>query len=105
VSLKKGEAVHLHGRLPEKTIYASYVFYDRWYMTPDYKSIRSYLTNSEITLNADGTFDIYISPEKVNHPNWIDTGGLYEGSYSSRYLLSGSKEFPAVQIVQIKNIR
>jgi hypothetical protein len=105
VSLKKGEAVHLHGRLPEKTIYASYVFYDRWYMTPDYKSIRSYLTNSEVTLNADGTYDIYISPEKVNHPNWIDTGGLYEGSYSSRYLLSGSKEFPTVQIVQIKNIK
>ena len=95
VSLKTGEAIHLHGRLPQNTPYASYVFYDRWYTTPDYISFRTYLTNDDIVLNKDGSFDIYISPEQIEHPNRIDTAGLYEGSYSSRYLLSESTEFPA----------
>jgi hypothetical protein len=104
VSLKPGEAIHLHGRLP-KALYASYVFYDRWYQTPDYRKINSFRTMDELVLNPDGTYDIYISPEKVDHPNWINTGGLYEGSYSSRYMLSEDKEFPTVEVIKIKDIR
>jgi len=103
VSLKPGEAIHLHGKLP-KALYASYVFYDRWYQTPEYRSVNCFRTMEEIVLNPDGTFDLYISPEKIDHPNWIDTGGLYEGSYSSRYLLSETKEFPTVEIIKIKNL-
>ena len=104
VSLKPGEAIHLHGRLP-KAFYASYVFYDRWYQTPDYRKINCYRTADELSLNPDGTYDIYISPETINHPNWINTDGLYEGSYSSRYMLSEDKEFPTVEVVKIKDIR
>jgi hypothetical protein len=59
----------------------------------------------QIEFNADGTFDLYISPEKIDHPNWIDTGGLYEGSYSSRYMLSTETEFPALEIVPIAGIK
>lgn len=104
VSLKEGEAIHLHGILPQNALYASYVFYDRWYVSPDYRSIQSFLTDRDIQLNEDGSFDIYISPEKINHPNWIDTGGLYEGSFSSRYLLSESSEFPKVELIKIASI-
>jgi hypothetical protein len=104
VSLKPGEAIHLHGKLP-KAFYASYVFYDRWYQTPDYRKINCYRTADELSLNPDGTYDIYISPETINHPNWINTDGLYEGSYSSRYMLSEDKEFPTVEVVKIKDIR
>jgi len=104
VSLKPGEAIHLHGRLP-KAFYASYVFYDRWYQTPDYRNINCFRTADELALNPDGTYDIYISPEAIDHPNWINTGGLYEGSYSSRYMLSEDKEFPTVEVVKIKTIK
>ena len=103
VSLKPGQAIHLHGK-PPKALYASYVFYDRWYQTPDYRKINSFRTMEELVLNSDGTFDIYISPEKIDHPNWIDTGGLYEGSYSSRYMLSQDKEFPSVEVININDI-
>lgn len=103
VSLKPGEAIHLHGKLP-KAFYASYVFYDRWYQTPDYRKVNSFRTMDELVLNADGSYDIYISPETIKHPNWIDTGGLYEGSYSSRYMMSEDKEFPSVEVVKIKDI-
>jgi len=104
ISLKPGEAIHLHGRLPKKALYSSYVFYDRWYQTPDYRNINCFRTGDEISLNNDGSYDLYISPERVNHPNWIDTGGLYEGSYSSRYLVSTDKDFPTVKVVKIVEI-
>ena len=105
VSLKQGEALHLHGYLPKNALYASYVFYDRWYNTPDYRKINSYRTMDEIVLNADSSFDLYVSPETINHPNWINTGGLYEGSYSSRYMLSDETDFPSVEVVQISTIK
>lgn len=104
VSLKPGQAIHLHGK-PPRAFYASYVFYDRWYQTPDYRKTNSFRTMDELSLNPDGTYDIYISPETIDHPNWINTGGLYEGSYSSRYMLSQDKEFPTVEVVKIKDIR
>ena len=104
VSLKPGEAIHLHGK-PPRAFYASYVFYDRWYQTPDYRKINCFRTADELVLNQDGTYDIYISPETIDHPNWINTGGLYEGSYSSRYMLSEDKEFPTVEVVKIKTIK
>lgn len=104
ISLQPGQAIHLHGKLPKQTPYASFVFYNRWYCTPDYQKIRSYLTQDELKLNADSTYDIYISPETVAHPNWIQTGGRYEGSFSSRYLLSESNEFPTVKVVQVDSI-
>jgi Protein of unknown function (DUF1214) len=105
VSLKPGEAIHLHGRLPKNALYSSYVFYNRWYITPDYRTVNSFLTGDEIKLNADGTYDLYISPEKINHPNWIDTNGKYEGSYASRYLVSSDKDFPAVKLIKISSLK
>jgi len=105
VRLKKGQAMRVHGRLPRDTLYASYVFYDRWYNTPSYPRVNCFRTMNEVVLNSDGTFDLYISPETINHPNWIDTGGLYEGSYSSRYMLSSETEFPTVEIVSIADIK
>jgi hypothetical protein len=105
VSLQKGQALKVHGRIPENTPYASYVFYDRWYNTPTYPDVNCYRTKDEIYLNNDGTFDLYISPEKIDHPNWLNTGGLYEGSYSSRYLQSQSSEYPEISVVEIRNIQ
>lgn len=104
VSLKEGQAMKVHGRLPKNTLYASYVFYDRWYNTPTYPEVNCFRTMNEVALNPDGTFDLYITPEKIEHPNWINTGGLYEGSFSSRYLESTETEFPMVEIVCIKDI-
>lgn len=105
VSLKEGQAMKIHGKLPKNTLYASYVFYDRWYNTPSYPEVNCFRTMEEVALNSDGTFDLYLSPETINHPNWLNTGGLYEGSYSSRYLQSTETEFPTVELVNIKDIK
>lgn len=104
VDLKEGEAMRVHGYLPQNTIYASYVFYDRWYNTPTYPEVNCFRTADEIALNADGSFDLYVSPEKIDHPNWLNTGGLYAGSYSTRYLKNKTAAFPSLEIVKIKDI-
>lgn len=104
VSLKPGEAVYLHGRLP-KAVYASWVYYNRWYMTPDYRRVNSYRSMDEIKLNADGTYDMYLSPETVKHPNWIDMDKQYEGTFAMRYLLAENREFPEIKVVKIADIK
>lgn len=104
VDLKEGQAMRVHGYLPKDTPYASYVFYDRWYNTPSYPEVNCFRTMDELALNADGSFDIYISPETINHPNWLNTGGLYVGSYSTRYLLSKETVFPTIDLVDIRDI-
>lgn len=105
VALKEGEAMHVHGYLPKNTLYASYVFYDRWYNTPSYPEVNCFRTMNEIALNPDKSFDLYISPEKIDHPNWLNTGGLYEGSYSSRYLESTETVFPTIELVKTADIK
>lgn len=105
VKLNKGEALRVHGYLPKNTLYASYVFYDRWYNTPSYPKIDCFRTKDNVVLNPDGSFDLYVTPEEINHPNWINTGGLYEGSYSTRYLISDETVFPTVEVVKIKDIK
>lgn len=105
LSLKKGEAMHLHGKSLPKALYASFTFYNMWYMTPDYRYVNCYRTANELVLNKDGSYDIYISPEKVESPNWIDTDKQYEGTFAIRYLLAETKEFPTLEIVKIADIK
>lgn len=105
VKLKPGEALQLTGKLPGRWVYTSFVFYDRWYATPDYPQVRCYLTGKDLQLAPDGAYTIYISAEDPGQPNWIQTGGLYEGLFSYRFMLADSNPKPAMKIVQIRDIR
>ncbi len=101
VKLHPGEAIKLTGKPPDKWAYISFVFYDRWYATPDYPAVRCYLTGRDLVFDADGTYTIYISAEDPGHPNWIQTGGLYEGLFSYRFMLADANPKPAIEKVQI----
>ena len=100
VRLQPGEAIELRGRLPAVWRYVSFVFYDRWYATPDYPAVRCYLTAKDLTFNPDGTYTIYISAEDPGHPNWIQTGGLHEGLFSYRYMVANDNPRPSVRVVR-----
>lgn len=101
VRLQPGEAIKLTGKLPEKWVYTSFVFYDRWYATPNYPAVRCYLTGKDLVFDQDGTYTIYISAEHPGHPNWIQTGGLYTGLFSYRYMLADSNPKPKVEKVKL----
>ena len=105
VRLQPGEAIELHGRLPEVWRYVSFVFYDRWYATPDYPQVRCYLTAKDLRFNADGTYTLYIAAEDPGRPNWIQTGGLYEGLFSYRYMVANENPKPAVRVVRLDSLK
>lgn len=101
IRLEPGQAIKLTGTLPEKWVYVSFVFYDRWYATPDYPRVKCYLTSRDLVLEPDGTYKIYISGADPGKPNWIQTGGLSEGLFSYRFMLADSNARPMVEMVQI----
>ena len=103
VDLKPDEALLLHGRLP-KAKYTSLVFYDRWWTTLDYPRLQCYLTDRDLVLNGDGTYDAVIAPADPGVPNWIDTQGLTQGVFVSRYLLAQEKLLPEASVVRIADV-
>jgi len=103
VDLGPGEAILLHGRLP-KAKYTSLVFYDRWWATPDYPRLHCYLTDRDLVLNPDGSYDAVIAASDPGAPNWIDTGGLTEGVFASRFLLAEEKLLPEASVVKLAKL-
>jgi hypothetical protein len=99
IDLAPDEAILLHGRLP-KAKYTSLVFYDRWWATPDYPRLRCYLTDRDLVLNPDGSYDAVIAASDPGVPNWIDTGGLTQGVFASRFLLTEEKLLPEASVVK-----
>ncbi len=90
--LGPGQALRLRGR-PPTARFSSFVFYDRWFNTPDIPAHRCFLTGSDLELNPDGTYEVILGPDP-GHPNWIDTAGLTEGIFAIRYLLPQQRDLP-----------
>lgn len=100
VDLAPGQALRLRGRPPEAR-YASFVFYDRWFNTPDFPAHRPYRTLEELKMDADGTYEIVLGPDDPGHPNWIDTAGLHQGIFAIRCLLPRQRHLPGVEIIEV----
>jgi hypothetical protein len=59
--------------------------YDVWTITDDYWNKQTSLNNEQAVANADGTYTVVISPTDPGVTNWIDTGGLHQGTISIRF--------------------
>jgi hypothetical protein len=103
VDLGPDEGILLHGRLP-RAKYTSLVVYDRWWATPSYPSVRCYLTDRDLILNPDGSYDAVIAAADPGVPNWIDTGGLSQGVFASRFLLTEEKLLPEASVVKLTEL-
>ncbi len=101
LSLQPGQALRLQGRLPVAR-FCSFVFYDRWFNTPDFPAHRCYLTDADIVLDAAGCYEIIVAPQNPGHPNWIDTAGLTEGIFAIRCLLPERRELPMVSVMEFR---
>ena len=100
VQLEPGAALRLHGHPPQARFW-SFVFYDRWFNTPDFPAHRCYLTGADIALEDDGSYEVILSPDDPGHPNWIDTAGLREGIFAIRCLLPEQRELPSAEVITI----
>jgi hypothetical protein len=99
VSLGPGQALRLRGKPPTARFW-SFVFYDRWFNTPDFPEHRCYLTDADIELAPDGSYEVVLGPRDPDHPNWIDTAGLTEGIFAIRCLLPQHRELPVAEVFE-----
>jgi hypothetical protein len=100
VDLGPGQALRLQGR-PPRARYSSFVFYDRWFNTPDFPAHRCYRTLEEINLDDDGTYELLLGPDDPGHPNWIDTAGLRQGIFSIRCLIPEERHLPTAEVIDL----
>jgi len=98
IDLQPGQALRLRGRLP-KARFSSFVFYDRWFNTPDYPAHRCYRTGDDVVVDADGSYELIVGPDNPGQPNWIDTAGLLQGIIAIRCLLPEQRDLPEVEVV------
>lgn len=100
VSLQPGQALRLRGN-PPTARFCSFVFYDRWFNTPDIPADRCFLTGEDVQLQADGSYELILGPQNPSHPNWIDTAGLTEGIFAIRYLLPERRDLPTAEVINV----
>ena len=98
VQLEPGAALRLRGRPPQARFW-SFVFYDRWFNTPDFPKHRCYLTGADIVLDDDGGYEVILGPDDPGHRNWIDTAGLRDGIFAIRCLLPEQRELPTAEVI------
>jgi len=98
VELEPGQTLRLTGRVPEAR-YSSFVFYDRWFNTPDFPKHRCYRTMDDLVVDPDGTYELLLGPDDPGHLNWLDTGGLREGIFAIRCLLPTAVHLPTVEVL------
>lgn len=96
--LGPGQALRLRGTAPVARFW-SFVFYDRWFNTPDIPAHRCFLTGADVALDADGRYEVVLGPQNPGHPNWIDTAGLTEGIFAIRYLLLERRDLPVAEVI------
>ena len=87
--LAEDEVLVVAGRFPVETPYWIFQTEDRWHETVDFRSRRVHLNNRSVEVGADGRFEIVVSPEPIDHPNALDTGGRREGFMSFRWVPIG----------------
>lgn len=98
VDLAPGQALRITGE-PPVARYVSFVFYDRWFNTPDFPTHSCYRTLDDLERSSEGTYEMILGPDDPGHPNWIDTGGLRQGIFAIRCLLPEQRHLPDVEII------
>ncbi|ACY84242.1 hypothetical protein ETAE_1401 [Edwardsiella piscicida] len=88
--------IRISGTLPRDATYISVVFYTPYYITPDYRVAKTYLTGQEIVRQADGRYQIHLSRQPRDLSNNLTSAGYDQGIVVIRYL--GSQQYPEFDV-------
>jgi hypothetical protein len=98
------EAVVAEGT-PPRCRYWSLQIFNRWLESPDYRYRRVALNDSQMQLEADGSFRVVIAARDPGARNWIDTAGHEEGQGVFRALLAEKPPVVRFRIVKLDSLR
>ncbi|WP_035602711.1 DUF1214 domain-containing protein [Edwardsiella tarda] len=93
--------IRISGTLPRDATYISVVFYTPYYITPDYRNARTYLTGQEIVQQADGHYQINLTRQPRDLPNNLTSAGYDQGIVAIRYL--GSQSYPEFEVQRLSH--
>jgi len=99
--LDPGEALEIRVRPPEQPCtYWGLTTTNPWMESYDSRHRRTHLNDRTAVTEPDGTWTLLLSPDRVDHPNWIDTGGRREGYMILRWALATDAPLPQARVVR-----
>ncbi len=103
--LLPGEVMIVETALPDEVRYWNIQVNDQLWNTIDWLTHQSSLNGSQAMIDDDGKFRAVISPVDPGVPNWLDTGGHFQGSLMLRWMAASSGPEPTLKIVNLIDLR
>ncbi|MCH4828886.1 MULTISPECIES: hypothetical protein [Flavobacterium] len=110
VKLNDDEALEVTVKNQPISDYFSWTFYSPLYTTPDYSTYKVQLVKEDIKLDTNNNYKFYVSKEKLNLLNAIQTGQYNTGVLSFRYL-KNKKDYKIdsldyeIKLIKLKDIK
>ena len=98
------EAVVVEGT-PPRCRYWSLQTFNRWFESPDYRTRRVALNDSQAVVAPDGSFRAVIAARDPGVANWLDSAGHEEGHVVFRALLAAAPPSLRFRIVPLDSLR
>lgn len=110
VKLNDDEALEVTVKNQPISDYFSWTFYSPFYTTPDYSTYKVQLVKEDLILDENNNYKFYVTKEKLNLVNAIQTGQYNTGVLSFRYL-KNKKDYKMdsldyeIKLIKLKDIK
>jgi hypothetical protein len=99
-ALAEGEALLIEVKPPE-ALYWNFELGDFWARSMDYVNRVISINDHQAVLDPDGMLRIIVSASDPGLANWLDTGGILEGTMTYRYNGAKSHPNPSTRLVRL----
>ena len=102
--IAEDEALVISARWPDCR-FANVNLWNRFQQTYDYVNRNATLNRVQTVTDDEQRFEVVLSHQKPNHPNWLDTEGAPFGMVFWRYfLVQGEVECPVARVVKLSEL-
>ena len=103
--LEPGHVLILETALPDRVRYWNVQLSDMLWNSVNWMNHQSSLNAAQAQLDSDGKFRAVIAMEDPGVANWLDTGGLMEGTMMLRWNEASSGPVPTLRSVPLSRLR